>query len=96
MMRSWRSTSSPTIRPGPTRSPTKHNLHLTEPGSALWRERIAFRDALRADPVLAAEYARLTLALSARAGMDLRAYTDGKRELVARVLAAVDVQLRPA
>src|SRR5690349_21746029 len=24
-----------------------HSLHLTEPGSDLWRERLAFRDALR-------------------------------------------------
>jgi GrpB-like predicted nucleotidyltransferase (UPF0157 family) len=33
-----------------------HHLYLTEPGSALWRERLAFRDALRADPALAGEY----------------------------------------
>jgi GrpB-like predicted nucleotidyltransferase (UPF0157 family) len=29
---------------------TAHGLHLTEPGSPLWRERLAFRDALRRDP----------------------------------------------
>jgi GrpB-like predicted nucleotidyltransferase (UPF0157 family) len=33
-----------------------HHLHLTEPGSDIWRERLAFRDALRADSALAAEY----------------------------------------
>jgi hypothetical protein len=35
---------------------TQDGLHLTEPGSDLWRERLAFRDALRRDPTLAAEY----------------------------------------
>lgn len=36
-------------------APQHHSchLHLTAPGSDLWRERLAFRDALRADPELA-------------------------------------------
>lgn len=29
-----------------------HHLHLTEPGSDLWRERLAFRDAMRGNPAL--------------------------------------------
>jgi len=33
----------------------RYHLHLTEPGSDIWRERLAFRDALRADSALAAE-----------------------------------------
>jgi len=38
--------------------PDEHtcHLHLTEPGSDLWRERQAFRDALRADPQRARQY----------------------------------------
>jgi len=67
------------------------NLHLTEPSSSLWRERLAFRDALRADPVLAAEYEALKLRLAGRPG-DVRAYTDGKREFVRRVLVAAGVE----
>lgn len=35
------------------------HLHLTEPGSDLWRERLAFRDALRTDPDLARQYQEL-------------------------------------
>jgi GrpB-like predicted nucleotidyltransferase (UPF0157 family) len=36
-----------------------HHLHLTVPGSDLWGERLAFRDALRHDPVLVVEYTEL-------------------------------------
>jgi GrpB-like predicted nucleotidyltransferase (UPF0157 family) len=62
-------------------------LHLTEPGSDLWRERLAFRDALRADPGLAEEYAALKLSLAREHQAEPLAYTRGKRELVGRVLA---------
>lgn len=41
-----------------------HGLHLTEPGSDLWRERLAFRDAVRADPALATEYTDLKVQLA--------------------------------
>lgn len=67
-----------------------HQLHLTEPGSDLWRERLAFRDALRADPALAAEYEELKLQL--RNDADVSA---AKRPFVARVLAAQDITLPP-
>ena len=40
----------------PTQWEETHHLHLTVPGSDLWRERLAFRDALRADPGLVREY----------------------------------------
>ena len=60
-------------------------LHLTQRGGTLWRERLGFRDALRAEPELAAEYEALKLRL-AREAPDRRAYTDGKRAFVRRVL----------
>jgi GrpB-like predicted nucleotidyltransferase (UPF0157 family) len=62
-------------------------LHLTEPGSDLWRERLAFRDALRADPALAAEYGELKLRLAREHPDDRAAYTNGKRAFVGAVLA---------
>jgi GrpB-like predicted nucleotidyltransferase (UPF0157 family) len=62
-------------------------LHLTEPGSDLWRERLVFRDALRADPALAAEYEALKLRLARDHPEDREAYTDGKRAFVGCVLA---------
>ena len=63
-----------------------HNLHLTEPGSDLWLERLAFRDRLRADAALAREYEALKLRLADEAG-GLGEYTTGKRAFVAGVLA---------
>jgi GrpB-like predicted nucleotidyltransferase (UPF0157 family) len=70
-----------------------HSLHLTEPGSDLWRERLAFRDALRADADVAAEYQALKLRLANEHPSDAGAYTTGKKELVGRVLAASGVTL---
>lgn len=73
-------------QPADPDAPRTHQLHLTEPGSDLWRERLAFRDALRADPSLVAAYE----GLKQRRGA---AYTRGKRALVADVLAAAGVRL---
>jgi GrpB-like predicted nucleotidyltransferase (UPF0157 family) len=73
----------------PSASEAKYGLHLTERGSDLWRERLAFRDALRRDAALAREYEALKLWLAREHGDDAAAYTAGKRALVARVLASV-------
>jgi GrpB-like predicted nucleotidyltransferase (UPF0157 family) len=69
-----------------------HALHLTEVGTSLWQERIAFRDALRADPELVREYAALKIRLAA-VHTDVPAYTRDKREFVARVLETAGVRL---
>jgi GrpB-like predicted nucleotidyltransferase (UPF0157 family) len=71
-----------------------HSLHLTVPGSDLWRERLAFRDALLADPALVAEYAAWKRRHAARAGAD-DPYTGDKRPLVLRVLAGAGIELKP-
>jgi GrpB-like predicted nucleotidyltransferase (UPF0157 family) len=74
-------------------SPHTHHLHLTVPGSALWRERLAFRDALLADPALVAEYAAWKAAHSeGTEGGD--AYSGDKRPLVLRVLANAGIELK--
>ena len=64
-----------------------HHLHLVPYGSSLWRERLAFRDRLRGDAGLAAEYAALKLELAERFELDREAYTDAKEPFVRRVLA---------
>jgi GrpB-like predicted nucleotidyltransferase (UPF0157 family) len=69
----------------------EYSLHLTEVESDLWRERLAFRDALRADTNLAAEYEALKLRL-AQEHRDVGNYTRGKRDFVARVLASAGLQ----
>ena len=63
-----------------------HHLHLVPFGSPLWNERLQFRDALRSDPALAAEYARLKTLLADRYRNDREAYTEAKSAFVARVL----------
>jgi GrpB-like predicted nucleotidyltransferase (UPF0157 family) len=69
-------------------------VHLTEPGSDLWRERLAFRDALRAEPGLAREYAEWKLAHVSEDAL-LGLYDADKRPFVARVLAAAGIRLKP-
>lgn len=70
-----------------------HQLHLTRPDSALWRERLTFRDALRDDPSLLVEYQYLKQALASDTD-DLTGYTRGKRDFVVRVLRSKGVDLR--
>jgi GrpB-like predicted nucleotidyltransferase (UPF0157 family) len=64
-----------------------HHLSLAEPGSRVWREHLLFRDALRASPALAAEYARLKLDLAQRYPTDRRAYLAGKNAFIDAVVA---------
>jgi GrpB-like predicted nucleotidyltransferase (UPF0157 family) len=71
----------------PSAARRTHHLHLVPHASPLWRERLAFRDRLRADRALAAEYAALKTALARRFRHDREAYTDAKGPFVARVLA---------
>jgi len=80
-------------KPSPRLSELTYGLHLTEPGSDLWRERLIFRDTLRADPALAAEYEALKLQLAQQHGDDAGAYTAGKRAFVVRVLAGAGIEL---
>jgi GrpB-like predicted nucleotidyltransferase (UPF0157 family) len=71
----------------PTAETRTHHLHLVPVGSRLWRERLAFRDRLRGDDALAAEYAALKTRLAARYHDDREAYTNAKGPFVERVLS---------
>jgi GrpB-like predicted nucleotidyltransferase (UPF0157 family) len=63
-----------------------HHLHLVVHGSTVWLRHVAFRDALRRQPVLAARYATLKAALAACFRDDRDAYTDAKDAFVRQVL----------
>lgn len=63
-----------------------HHLHLVPFNSPLWTERLAFRDYLRRNPTVAAEYAQLKRELAERYEFDREAYTDAKGPFVRRVL----------
>ncbi len=67
-------------------TPGTCHLHLAEVDGPVWREMLRFRDALRADPSAAAEYAELKLGLAARFPREREAYLGGKAPFIAGVL----------
>jgi GrpB-like predicted nucleotidyltransferase (UPF0157 family) len=71
----------------PSPSHRTHHLHLVPYEGILWNERLAFRDALRQDSVLASEYANLKLQLAILFRFDREAYTEAKAPFVLRVLS---------
>lgn len=50
----------------PAAWPSTHHVHLCEAGGELEERHLLFRDALRSDPALAAEYVKLKRGLAAR------------------------------
>jgi GrpB-like predicted nucleotidyltransferase (UPF0157 family) len=72
-----------------------HHLHLVPMGSDLWRDRLAFRDALRASSALAAEYAELKRRLAQQYRDDREAYTEHKAPFVRRALLARGTERKP-
>lgn len=65
-------------------SPTSrtHHLHLIPFNSTLWHQRLRFRDALRANKPLAAQYAELKQTLADRFAEDREAYTQAKTTFI--------------
>lgn len=63
-----------------------HHLHLVPTGSALWEDRLVFRDRLRADGTLARRYAELKIALAAHHPRDREAYTRAKGAFIVAAL----------
>lgn len=66
-----------------------HHLHLVPAGSRRFREELSFRDRLRADPKLAAEYAILKRDLAERYREDRETYTEAKGEFIRAVLVGI-------
>jgi GrpB-like predicted nucleotidyltransferase (UPF0157 family) len=71
-------------KPSPARR--THHLHLVPVQSALWAERLVFRDYLRSSPAVAGEYAALKTSLAAQYRFDREAYTDAKHAFVQSIL----------
>ena len=63
-----------------------HHLHLVVHDGCVWRERLKFRDALRASPALATRYAALKAELAATHPHDREAYTAAKTDFIRTVL----------
>jgi GrpB-like predicted nucleotidyltransferase (UPF0157 family) len=72
-----------------------HQIHMYERGH--WEDvaHILFRDALRADPALARDYADLKAELAARHGGDVDAYADAKSAFVRAVVTRARRAARP-
>ncbi|NNF29488.1 MAG: GrpB family protein [Gemmatimonadetes bacterium] len=64
-----------------------HHLSLAEGTSAHYLETLAFRDALRRDPTLAAAYGDLKAELARKHPLGRKAYLAGKAGFITRVLA---------
>jgi len=58
-----------------------HHLHLVDDREEM-EQCLRFRDSLRSDPKLAADYARLKRSLAARFGPDRHGYTKAKTEFI--------------
>lgn len=56
------------------------------PSNARWREQLAFRDALRANPRLVQRYADLKKRLASQHVTGREAYTAGKADFISHVL----------
>jgi GrpB-like predicted nucleotidyltransferase (UPF0157 family) len=71
-------------KPDPSRR--THHLHLVPADSPRFRDHLAFRDRLRADPEFARQYTELKRRLAARFERDREAYTEGKDDFIATAL----------
>jgi GrpB-like predicted nucleotidyltransferase (UPF0157 family) len=65
------------------------HLHAVELGLEIWREHLAFRDALRADSDLRARYQSLKLRLAEEFADDKAAYTAAKAPFIQSAIANV-------
>jgi GrpB-like predicted nucleotidyltransferase (UPF0157 family) len=67
-------------KPDPARR--THHLHLVPAGSQRYRDELAFRDLLRADPEIAGRYAALKRVLAERHRDDREGYTEAKSAFI--------------
>ncbi|HTZ76407.1 MAG TPA: GrpB family protein [Stellaceae bacterium] len=67
--------------------PWTHHVHIMEPSGPRWRNRLLFRDYLRAHPEAAQAYATLKRNLAAVLKDDIAAYRGAKDDFVAEVMA---------
>lgn len=67
--------------------PWTHHVHIMEPSSPRWRNRLLFRDYLRAHPDAARTYAKLKRDLAAAVKDDIAAYRTAKDGFVAEIVA---------
>ena len=72
---------------GRDRTERTHLVHVIEYGGELWRNALVFRNALRANPQLAADYAAIKQQAVEQAPVNRARYTELKGPFIAAVLA---------
>ena len=83
--------SSPDVpKDGAGRSWPVHHLYLCDKDNRELQRHIAFRDFLRAHPEYVERYAQLKRLLARTHSEDREAYTEGKTQFIAGVMAAID------
>lgn len=73
-------------KPHPSRR--THHLHLVPVDSRRYADELAFRDRLRADPRIAADYVALKRRLAERFSQDRESYTEAKSDFIRGVLGS--------
>lgn len=63
-----------------------HHVHIVEPHSKHWQQKVVFRDYLRSHPEIAHDYEILKKHLAAKYYNDREAYTEGKTNFINEVL----------
>lgn len=63
-----------------------HHVHIVEPTSKHWKDKINFRDYLVAHPEVAKEYEELKFTLMKKHRYDREQYTDAKSEFINKIL----------
>jgi len=63
-----------------------HHLHIVEPASKHWQDKINFRDYLRIHPETASEYEKLKIKLAKQYTYDRELYTEAKTKFINDVL----------
>ncbi|RQP21144.1 GrpB family protein [Piscinibacter terrae] len=72
------------------------NLHAVVLGSSFWQEHLAFRNALRSNASLVAQYEQLKLQLASRFAHDRPSYTAAKAPFIEAVLASAQPGANPS
>lgn len=71
--------------------PRTHHLHMHEVTSEAWRSMVGFRNALRARPELAREYAEAKIRFAEEHASDREAYQAAKDEVIAGILVRAGI-----
>jgi GrpB-like predicted nucleotidyltransferase (UPF0157 family) len=78
----------------PAALPRRFHLHAVEYEGEFWRDHIAFRDVLRQDAKLAADYLALKSRLAAQFKLQPKRYTDAKGPFINEVVQRVQGKQR--